>query len=78
VSAVLAEEGKPTTASLALPTTKKAAEKPIAYAWYELKGRQIEIQSYVRSDRRRVIHFETSGGESLKGTEANLQEIFDV
>jgi hypothetical protein len=76
VSAVLAEEGKPTTASLALPTTKKAAEKPIAYAWYELKGTSDRIQSYVRPTADELFTLETSGGESLKGTEAEISKRY--
>ncbi len=84
VSALLAEEGKPTTASLALPTThstNEPAQKPVAYAWYELKGTADRIQSYVRPTSDSLFTFETSAGETLKGTESEISRkylMFDL
>ena len=77
VSAVLAEEGKPTTASLAMPTAhsdNEPAQKPIAYAWYELKGTSDRIQSYVRpaGTSGGLFTFETSAGERLFGHEHEI------
>jgi len=84
VSALLAEEGKPTTASLAMPTThstNEPAQKPVAYAWYELKGTADRIQSYVRPTSDSLFTFETSAGETLKGTESEISRkylMFDL
>jgi hypothetical protein len=79
VSALLAEEGKPTTASLAMPTLhddKEPTQKPVAYAWYELKGTSNRIQSYVRPTADNLFTFETSAGESLKGTESEISQKY--
>lgn len=84
VSALLAEEGKPTTASLAMPTThsnNEPAQKPVAYAWYELKGTADRIQSYVRPTSDSLFTFETSAGETLKGSESEISRkylMFDL
>ena len=84
VSALLAEEGTPTTASLAMPTThstNEPAQKPVAYAWYELKGTADRIQSYVRPTSDSLFTFETSAGETLKGTESEISRkylMFDL
>jgi len=78
VSVLLAEEGKPTTASLAMPTThgNEPVQKPIAYAWYELKGTPDRIQSYIRPSSDGLFTFETSSGEILKGTESEISEKY--
>lgn len=79
VSALLAEEGKPTTASLAMPTTHNSnepLEKPLAYAWYELKGTSDRIQSYVRPTSDSLFTFETSAGEILKGTQSEISKRY--
>jgi hypothetical protein len=79
VSTLLAEEGKPTTASLAMPTPhdgNEPTQKPIAYAWYELKGTSDRIQSYVRPTSDSLFAFETSAGETLKGTESEISQKY--
>ena len=83
VSALLEEEGRPTTASLAMPTThgNEPAQKPLAYAWYELKGTSDRVQSYVRPTSDGLFTFETSAGETLKGTESEISQkylMFDL
>jgi hypothetical protein len=84
VSVLLAEEGKPTTASLAMATThnnNEPAQKPLAYAWYELKRTSERIQTYVRPGSDSLFTFETSAGETLKGTQAEISKkylTFDV
>jgi hypothetical protein len=83
VSALLAEEGKPTTASLVMPTTheNEPAQKPIAYAWYELKGTSDRIQSYVRPTADNLFTFESSVGESHKDTQSEISKkylMFDL
>jgi len=77
VSAVLAEEGKPTTASLAISTSggsDKPLQSPVAYAWYEMKGTPDRIQAYVRlaGTSGGLFTFETSVGERLLGHEAEV------
>jgi hypothetical protein len=83
VSLLLEEEGRPTTASLAMPTThgNEPAQKPLAYAWYELKGTSDRVQSYVRPTSDGLFTFETSAGETLKGTESEISQkylMFDL
>ena len=83
VSALLEEEGRPTTASLAMPTThgNEPAQKPLTYAWYELKGTSDRVQSYVRPTSDGLFTFETSAGETLKGTESEISQkylMFDL
>ena len=83
VSALLEEEGRPTTASLAMPTThgNEPAQKPLVYAWYELKGTSDRVQSYVRATSDGLFTFETSAGETLKGTESEISQkylMFDL
>lgn len=78
VSILLAEEGEPTTASLAMPAThgNEPVQKPIAYAWYELKGTPDRIQSYVRPSSDGLFTLETSTGETLKGTESEISQKY--
>jgi hypothetical protein len=83
VSALLAEEGKPTTASLAMPTThdNEPPQKPIAYAWYELKGTSDRIQSYVRPTADNLFTFESSAGETHRSTQSEIAKkylMFDL
>jgi hypothetical protein len=79
VSVLLEEEGRPTTASLAMPTThgnNEPAQKPLAYAWYELKGTSGRVQNYVRPTSDGLFTFETSAGETLKGTESEISQKY--
>lgn len=70
VSALLEQEGQPTTASLAIATNRSSDEpqqSPVAYAWYEMKGTDDRIQAYVRpvGASGGLFSFETSAGERL-------------
>jgi hypothetical protein len=79
VSALLAEEGETTTASLAIATNRSSDEpprSPIAYAWYEVKGTANRIQAYVRSTTDQQFKFETSVGEILIGTESAVAQRY--
>ena len=81
VSAVLAEEGKPTTASLAMSASDGSDEpvqSPIAYAWYEMKGTPDRIQAYVRlaGTSGGLFTLETSAGEKYLGHEAEVAQRY--
>jgi hypothetical protein len=79
VSALLQQEGEPTTASLAIETNRASEEpqrSPIAYAWYEMKGKADRIQAYVRPTADQLFKFDTSSGEILKGTESAVAQRY--
>jgi hypothetical protein len=79
VSAILEQEGEPTTSSLAIATNRSSDEpprSPIAYAWYELKGTAERIQAYVRPTADQLFRFDTSSGEILRGTELAVAQRY--
>jgi len=69
------------TTHSALLEQDEPPQSPIAYAWYELKGTSDRIQTYVRPTSDKLFNFETSAGETFRGTESAVSQkylVFDL